>query len=283
MAQVITILLPDDNPNGIKIIDLANFNSEVFVVPRNKLKDLGKRSEVNQAGVYFLFGAGEDPSRQIVYIGQSEKFYQRLSNHDAEKEFWETGVIITNKNLDSADIKYLESKSIKLAKHVDRYDIENKTKPEPEEARLSEHKRIVNDELFSKIQFILNFLGFTLFQDIHDLKKDTEEKYFCEDKKNKDARGSGLLLENGEFVVYKGSLVRIAERRGLPMSSRNLRQKLQNDGVLKKENDKSFIFTKDHIFRSPSAAGDVIMGRSVNGWTQWEDKNGKTLDENKRK
>ena len=63
---------------------------------------------------------------------------------------------------------------------------------------------------------------------------------------------------------------------------RTSRDKLIESGILKENND-TYIFTEDYVFNSPSTAGGVILGRSTNGWTKWKDKNGKTLDELKRK
>ena len=43
-----------------------------------------------------------------------------------------------------------------------------------------------------------------------------------------------------------------------------------------------YIFTRDHLFSSPSMAALAVMGRSANGWLEWKDASGKTLDELKR-
>ena len=61
-----------------------------------------------------------------------------------------------------------------------------------------------------------------------------------------------------------------------------LRKRLLEEGVLKAENG-VYVFQQDYIFNSPSAAAATILGRSSNGWRSWKDKDGKTLDELKRK
>lgn len=60
------------------------------------------------------------------------------------------------------------------------------------------------------------------------------------------------------------------------------RRHLIEDGILSKHND-VLVFQADHIFSSPSAASTIILARSSNGWTDWKNKQGKTLDEVKRK
>jgi hypothetical protein len=42
------------------------------------------------------------------------------------------------------------------------------------------------------------------------------------------------------------------------------------------------VFTRDHLFSSPSTAAMAVMGRSANGWVEWKTASGKTLDEVKR-
>ena len=39
----------------------------------------------------------------------------------------------------------------------------------------------------------------------------------------------------------------------------------------------------DKTFSTPSAAADFCIGRAANGWLEWKDKDGKTLDELYRK
>ena len=60
--------------------------------------------------------------------------------------------------------------------------------------------------------------------------------------------------------------------------TRNLRQKLKDDGVLKEKGDR-LLFVKDIEFASPSAAAAVVHGGHANGLTAWKDIDGRTLKE----
>ena len=40
-----------------------------------------------------------------------------------------------------------------------------------------------------------------------------------------------------------------------------------------------YVFTQDFLFSSPSTAAALVLGRSANGWLEWKDQNGKTLNE----
>lgn len=42
------------------------------------------------------------------------------------------------------------------------------------------------------------------------------------------------------------------------------------------------VFQRDHLFGSPSVAALALMGRTANGWFEWSDKDGRTLNELKR-
>ena len=60
-----------------------------------------------------------------------------------------------------------------------------------------------------------------------------------------------------------------------------VRQSLLDSGVMEVMGDR-VVFTKDHLFRSPSGAAIVLMGRSANGWVDWKNAAGQTLDSLKR-
>ena len=42
--------------------------------------------------------------------------------------------------------------------------------------------------------------------------------------------------------------------------------------------DGLYVLKKDYTFASPSTASSVVLGRSSNGWTDWKDKQGRSLN-----
>ena len=48
-------------------------------------------------------------------------------------------------------------------------------------------------------------------------------------------------------------------------------------------NGKKYILNVILEFNTPSGASDFVLGGSTNGWMEWKNKNGKTLDEIYRK
>ncbi|MBB5175131.1 DUF4357 domain-containing protein [Texcoconibacillus texcoconensis] len=59
------------------------------------------------------------------------------------------------------------------------------------------------------------------------------------------------------------------------------REKLIKDEVVTEKNG-VYIFNIDYPFNSPSQAAAVILGRNANGWIEWKNIDGKTLDHLKR-
>ena len=86
--------------------------------------------------------------------------------------------------------------------------------------------------------------------------------------------GSGVEAHavevGGEFVVLKGSTAR-RERTPSMVSYVALRQRLtDSDLFAETSNDELYELTEDTPFRSPSAAAAVMLGRSINGRTEWK-------------
>jgi hypothetical protein len=64
-------------------------------------------------------------------------------------------------------------------------------------------------------------------------------------------------------------------------SNQRFRDKLVTEGILAAQGGMR-VFTRDHLFTSPSMAAVALHGRSANGWVEWKAANGRTLDELKR-
>lgn len=277
MPSVIQFLIPDDNTSGIQVITVANWSGKAFVIPRGKLKEIKSRDEATWPAIYYLIGEGDNPARKLVYIGESESFLNRLLNHYGNKEFWNYAVVFVGE-LDRADVKYLENKSVALAKSVARHDIENHV--EPLENTLSEAKKVAADDFFEQMKIVLSLLGLTLFEEVS--AQDSNQRYYL---KTEAAEARGNLLENGEFIVYGGSKGR--KREAASFQGKGFSSSLRHQLIAKKIidwdfSDQSFALVEDYVFTSPSAAAATMAGRAINGWTAWRDSDGKTLDENVR-
>ena len=59
------------------------------------------------------------------------------------------------------------------------------------------------------------------------------------------------------------------------------REELLKSGVYRVDGKRIFM-EKDYLFNSPSQAAAFIAGKAANGWTDWKDGEGRTLDELER-
>tara|TARA_B100001094_G_scaffold231202_1_gene225942 strand:- start:1270 stop:1593 length:324 start_codon:yes stop_codon:yes gene_type:complete len=89
-------------------------------------------------------------------------------------------------------------------------------------------------------------------------------------------------ITNEGFVVFKGSQVTKENVPSFSSSMIKQKQNLIEDNILLPEGD-FYIFTEDYLFSSCSTAGAIILGRNTNGWNQWVNNSGKTLDDVYRK
>ena len=274
--QVLQILVPNE-VNGYKIIQLAGWNGKCLFVPRTELKEIEKRPEIKDPGIYFLFGDNDESINRQLYIGESERFFDRLISHDASKDFWNTAIIFTG-GLDKAKVKYLEFLSTNGASKVNRYSLINAIAPK--ENSLSEFDIVSTQDYFSKIDFILTIFGYPVFQDV--AQSISDKRLYSIKADGVDAKA--YLLNDGSLNVLKGSLARIRETDSFWGWSLAARKKFTQDGIFKDSGDGvSYIFTRDVLFKSPSAAASTIKGTATNGWTAWRDESNKTMDENLRK
>ncbi len=100
------------------------------------------------------------------------------------------------------------------------------------------------------------------------------ELFYC---KGPDANGIGEYTTEG-FVVHKGSTARQAMVASIKdTSNERFRDQLVAEGVLQAQG-KSYLFTRDFLFSSPSMAAITVLGRSANGWLEWKTRHGQTLD-----
>lgn len=83
-------------------------------------------------------------------------------------------------------------------------------------------------------------------------------------------------------MVLKGSRGRVENVASIQgTSNQRFRDQLVTEGILAVQGG-MLVFTRDHLFASPSMAAMALMGRSANGWVEWKAANGRTLDELKR-
>jgi hypothetical protein len=271
--QTIQIFLPDGNPTSIKIADLTNRIIVAVLIPRSKLLDCTAREEVRKHGIYFLFGIDEDKARPICYIGETEDCLERLKSHNKTKDFWNYAIVITSKSntFTKSHVKYLEHLSIKTASEIGRYDTHNLAAPAKPYITESMEADLLDN--FETMKVLLSTLGYPIFEETRTSTK-KKDVLVC---KGKDAIAQGELLDDG-FVVFKGSIANKDETKTAGTWVTGMRKKLIDDKIMV-EDKGVYVFKEDFVFGSPSAAAAAVLARHANGWTEWKNKDSKTIDQ----
>jgi len=259
---------------------------QAILVPRGKLSQAVQHHEWNRLAVYLLLGESEEDAAPTVYVGRTDSVWERIRNHDYRKEFWDTAIVILSKTDDGFshdDTHWLEWRCTQKAKEVDQFKLCNDR--EPDEPRSTKPGM---DELFDDLRLLVSVLGYAdVFEPAEEIDPapangtpfpPPADEFYC---RSKDANATGALVADG-FVVRKDSIARLHIAPHAVETVGRKRKQLLDEGVLVNDEGGMLRFTRDHPFRSPSGAAAVVLGRSADGWIEWENENGKSLDEIKR-
>ncbi len=241
---------------------------------------MANRAELSNTGVYFLFGQEPDQELPSVYIGEAENIYARLIQHnkDDTKDFWtETVCFVTKDNsLTKAHVKFLEYNAYRIARDIKRCHVANSSIPAS--IKLPEMDEADADNFLIEMKIILSSLGWNILLPPQQSEQ-SEDVTYSYSKGSVHAKGK--YLSEG-FLIYKGSCVESKTQKSAGPWVQALRDELLKSGVLKEGPNQTYELMQDYLFKSPSAAGAIVRGGNINGWTFWKDSSGKTLDENER-
>lgn len=272
--KTIKIFLLEGDPTGAKKVQLSNWSGMAFVIPRSKLEIVNKRDELNKQCIYFLVG-GSSISPE-VYVGEAENFQKRIPQHQS-KDFWNTCVVFLAKdeNLSKAHVRFLEATFIDDCLEANRAKLHNSNSPEG--SKLSEEDESDMNEFKQNIKLILSTLGYT-FHEIPTIAPKSSGQYFI---RAKGFVAKGIYTSEG-IIVLEGSQVTKVEAPSIHEYLHNIRaEKLQEKAMVDKGN--YFEVQQKITFSSVSTAAGFVMGRSANGWNEWKNTEGKTIDEMERK
>ncbi|GIU83251.1 MAG: methionine sulfoxide reductase [Acidimicrobiales bacterium] len=273
LGTSIRLFLAEGSPDGVWVVEKANWTGIAVMAHRARYASLRKRPELDGTGVYVLVGPAENdalPTR--IYVGKSDVLRDRLDNHQRNKDFWTKVVAFTSKdaNLNKAHVRYLESRLIQLASEAARAELENSSGANL--PSLSEPDRADVEAFLADMLLLFEVLGVTAFE------KPAEEP----DNPRLYLESTGVKAEGREtadgFIVYAGAIARRETTSSMKEYRRSLRDKLIEARILVPEGD-HLRLTQDYLFSAPSAAATVLLGRSTNGRTAWRDEKGRTLKE----
>lgn len=266
-GKTIQIYLPNGKPNGLRKASITTEKPVVFQIPLTEISNNIDKLDFN--GIYILIDS-VTTEKPKLYIGKG-KVKSRIQHHIKKKSFWNTVFAIQLDSINGfsgTDISYLEYYFIKKAKEFDNIDSEE-NRQIPQIQKLQDEKL---DELtcyIETIEFILSTLGLKCFQD-----ESKDNILTCKDKYG--SFGQGRYNPDSGFLLLKGAKCRMKVHRGTKSLSK--RDDLIKKAVLQEENG-FYKLTEDTLFSTVSSAAQIVLARNANGWTEWKNKAGKTLND----
>lgn len=281
-GKSIELFLVNGTANSLVTAELSNWSGKAIKIPRDEITDCD-RSDLKQAGVYFLFCKEED-KLDSVYIGEAENVKDRLQQHmrdyqnGKEPYFWETCLIFVGRDLNKTLVRYLEDRLVSIAKECGQYSVI--TKNTYKHTVIKESQIATMEEFIENIKILTNTLGFKVLEQKKENIKRTkipEEVKKCGvqlylNRKVKDIgkiTAYGVKTNDG-FIVKKGSKI---SPKYTDLISKNLLKIKESASI---EDD---ILQEDLWFKSASTAANFCTGQNCNGLKEWKNENGIPLKE----
>lgn len=270
----IRIFVPDGDPDGLRLVEKSNWTGLGVVFNRGNFKEASKRPEFERTGIYVLVGSTEGSTLPMIYIGEGDPVKARLIQHYSKKDFWDWAMFFVTKDnsLNKAHVQRMEWNLLDVAKNAKQCRLDNRNMPTP--PTLSEADTADIDSFVADMLSIFPLLGVGVFVIPTSITDSTSAKFRIDAK---GIKATGLEDAKG-FLVEAGSQLVADEVDSIHQYMSNLRKDLLEQGVVVPK-DGHLVFTQDQVFKSPSTAAGVILGRAANGRTEWKSPDGVTLKE----
>lgn len=261
-------------PDGIRSIRRHLSTITTYVIPRPLLSEAKKISAITRPGIYYLINENDENKIAQIYIGQTRNGIARLDDHNRSKDFWNKAIMFLadNKTFSLDMISGLEEYAILKAHASKRYKVENSVSPKYE---IDEYDLPSIEEVYDEIQFIMATLGYKM----DDAKQYNDNREIFHTTRN-GILAYGVYMGD-KFQVLEGSQINLAKSATLEKYNKQRAELLASGDIVMQNGSNILKITLE--FNTPSGASDFILGGSTNGWVEWKNTNGKTLDEIFRK
>ena len=268
-SKKLEVIYYNGQPDGIRSIRRHLSTMTTYVIPRPLLAEAKKISGINRPGIYYLINENDENKIAQIYVGQTRNGVSRLDDHNRQKDFWNKAVMFLadSKTFSLDIISGLEEYAIVKAHESKRYSVENNVKPQYE---IDEYDLPIIEEIYEEIQFIMATQGYKMSGSARDLNN--------ADILHTTRNGikSFGVYDGEKFEVLDGSQINMDKPTNLERYNRQ-RTELAEYGSISLVDGK-YILHATIEFNTPSGASDFVLGGSTNGWTEWKNVEGKTLD-----
>lgn len=270
ISKKLEMIYHNGQPDGIRSIRRHLSTMTTYVIPRPLLTEAKKLTGINRPGIYYLISENDDNRIAQVYIGQTRNGVSRLDDHNRSKDFWNKAIMfLADSKTFSLDMNSgLEAYAIKKATESKRYKVENTVNPKYE---IDEYDLPLIEEVYEEIRFIMATQGYKM----ENAKETLDEASILHTTRN-GIRAIGVY-DGEKFEVLVGSEIDMSRKCHSDSMEKQRRIALQNGDI--SGADGKYALNVSVSFTSPSSAAMFVLGGSTNGWTEWKNKDGKTLDE----
>lgn len=273
ISKKLETIYHNGQPDGIRSIRRNLSTMTVYVIPRPLLAEAKTISGINRPGIYYLINENDDNKIAQIYVGQTRNGILRLDDYNRSKDFWNKAIMFLadNKTFSLDMISGLEKFAIIKAQESKRYKVENTVVPKYE---IDEYDMASVEEIYDEIQFIMGTQGYKM----DNVKSSTSSDIFHTTRNGISALG---IYDGEKFQVLEGSQININKPVHLARYNKQ-RAELLASGEISQVDGKYFLNITIE-FNTPSGASDFVLGGSTNGWVEWKNSEGKTLNEIFRK
>ena len=262
-----TVQLIGSEPDGIRICHVEGESLTTVVVPRELLSEAKKLPDIPKRGVYYLLDEDHGVIGR-VYAGQTTQGLAPLDAHKSRKEFWNKAVMFLDdeSNMDRDVLDALEADAIGYVRTHGSYETDNLETPQP---YVSPYKEQAVRRLHKSILFRMAVLGYGL--DRTDAAVPAGHALFHTRRNGIVAKGR-YDERTGSFTVLAGSQIDLSRPVLKNVGATDARRNVfgEESGIA--------TLRDDMVFSSPSSAAVFVLGGSQNGWTEWVNEAGETLD-----
>ncbi len=263
----LSIRLINSEPDGIKICRVEGESLVTVVVPRELLGEAKKLPAIPRRGVYYLLDENHGVISR-VYAGQTTQGLLRLDAHKSKKDFWNKAVMFLDDdaNIDRDVLDALEAEAIEYVRTHGSYETDNSDTPKP---YVSPYKEQTVERLHKSVLFRMAALGYDLNRVVESpASSDT----LFHTKRNGIVASGRYDNKDGSFTVLAGSKIDLSRPIRKNVGAADERKRLFGtaSGTIE--------LPEDISFATPSAAAAFVLGGSQNGWTEWVNGSGQTLD-----
>lgn len=267
IVTTMNVQLIGSKPDGIRICHVEGELLTTVIVPRELLSEAKRLPNIPERGVYYLLDEDHGVISR-VYAGQTTRGLSRLDAHKSRKEFWNKAVMFLDNesNMDRDVLDALEARAIGYVRTHGSYETDNLETPKPD---VNLYKEQTVTRLHKSILFRMAALGYGL--DRTDDAVTAGHAVFRTKRNGIVAKGR-YDERTGSFTVLAGSQVDLSRPVLENVGAADARRELFGEG------SGVSILRDDVAFGSLSSAAAFVLGGSRNGWIEWVNEAGVTLD-----